>query len=206
MPGFEVDFLPVGEGERSGDGITVRYGEPGAFTILVVDGGSQACGDEMVTHLRRHYDNPGRIDHIVLTHADDDHSSGLRTVIDSFHVGAVWMNRPWLYAAELVSSFRDARWTPQGLYQRLRQDFPILAEIEDKCVARRIPIYEALQGTQVGAFRILAPSRQRYLQLVPQFSRTPAPAQAALPGLLGLGRALAAAKAAASVDSGVMEL
>jgi hypothetical protein len=46
MPGFEVDFLPVGEGERSGDGITVRYGEPGAFkwsrtcaaTTTILDG------------------------------------------------------------------------------------------------------------------------------------------------------------------------
>jgi hypothetical protein len=60
------------------------------------------------------------------------------------------------------------------LTKRLRDDFPILAEIEDMAEDRGIEICEAFQGTQVGAFTILAPSRQRYLELIPQLSRTPA--------------------------------
>jgi hypothetical protein len=71
-----------------------------------------------------------------------------------FHnVGAVYMNRPWLYAGEIVRLFRNERWTVEGLRRRLREDFPILSEIEDICEARRIPIYEALTASSPGRYR-----------------------------------------------------
>lgn len=39
--GYEIDFLAVGDGERSGDAIAVRYGSPGAYRVMVVDGGTK---------------------------------------------------------------------------------------------------------------------------------------------------------------------
>ena len=36
--GYEVDFLPVGNGDKSGDAIVLRYGEPGSYKVMVVDG------------------------------------------------------------------------------------------------------------------------------------------------------------------------
>jgi hypothetical protein len=44
MVSYEVDFLAVGEGERSGDAIALRYGIDGDYTIHVVDGGDEAAG------------------------------------------------------------------------------------------------------------------------------------------------------------------
>lgn len=35
--GYEVDFLPVGNGDKSGDAIVLRYGEPGSYKVMVVD-------------------------------------------------------------------------------------------------------------------------------------------------------------------------
>ena len=175
--GFEIDFLPVGAGERSGDAIAVRYGLPGAYTIHVVDGGDLAAGERMVEHIRTHFDNPTFVDTVMCTHGDDDHSSGLRKVIEAFNIGGIWMNRPWLYVHELVDSFHDGRMTPNSLDRHLRESFGILNEIETMATERRIPIYEVFQGTTVGAFTILAPSRNRYLDLVPRFSKTPEPAQ-----------------------------
>ena len=184
--GYEIDFLPVGDGERSGDAIAIRYGTPGRYLIHVVDGGDLAAGQRIVKHIRTHYGDPRCIDAVVCTHGDDDHSSGLRTVIEAFTVGAIWMNRPWLYARELVNFFHDGRMTADSLERRLREAFPILTEIEQMASERRIPIYEAFQGTRVGLFTILAPSRLRYLQLVPQFSRTPDPARH-VAGSVGIG-------------------
>jgi len=178
---YEIDLLPVGEGERSGDAIALRYGENGKFTTHVIDGGDTAAGEAAVAHIKQYYGNPSQIDHVVVTHGDDDHSSGVRRVIEAFEIGAIYMNRPWLYAAEVGHLFKDERWTVEGLTKRLRSDFPILADIEDMAKARGIPIYEAFQGTRVGTFTILSPSRSRYLQLIPQFSRTPAPKLAAQP-------------------------
>lgn len=53
--GFEIDFLPVGEGERSGDAIAFRYGLPGSYRVMVVDGGTKASGEKLVEHIRLHY-------------------------------------------------------------------------------------------------------------------------------------------------------
>lgn len=185
--GYEIDFLPVGDGERSGDAIALRYGADGVYTIHVVDGGTAKAGEELVAHIRKYYDNPRRIDHVVLTHGDDDHSSGLRNVIEAFEIGQIWMNRPWLYAANVLGEFKDGRWTVAGLEKRLRDDFPILVEIEDLAIAKGTPINPVFQGDTIGAFVVAAPSFERYLSLIPQFERTPA---ASAPAMRGLGIAI----------------
>jgi beta-lactamase superfamily II metal-dependent hydrolase len=176
--GYEIDFIPVGDGERSGDAIALRYGTSGSYTIHVIDGGDQDAGDLLIEHIKQYYGNPSLIDHVILTHADDDHSSGLRKVIEEFDIGTIWMNRSWLYAAEVINGFKDPRWTVPGLEKRLREDFPILTEIEDLASQKEIPIREAFQGARVGEFTILSPSCSRYLELIPQFSRTPEAAEA----------------------------
>lgn len=169
----EIDFLPVGDGERSGDAIALRYTDGHAYRIHVIDGGDQAAGRRMVQHIRDWYGAPSYIHAVICTHGDDDHSSGLREVINSFKVGGIWMNRPWLYADLIIDSFKDGRMTVASLERHLREEYPILEEIEGIATKREIPIHEAFQGAPVGAFEILAPTRSRYLNLIPEFSRTP---------------------------------
>ena len=182
--GYEVDFLPVGNGEKSGDAIALRYGKNNEYVVHVIDGGTRESGANLVTHIQTHYGNPTFIDHLVCTHSDGDHASGLRDVLENYQVGAVWMNRPWLYAEELVDSFKDGRWTVDGLRKRLRELFPVLVEIEELAASKETPVYEAFQGHAIGAFKVLAPSRTRYLELIPQFDRTPSAKSEGLGGLL----------------------
>lgn len=178
---IEIDFLPVGEGEKSGDAIAIRYGDENEFFVHVVDGGTQESGQALVDHINQYYDNPTCVDNLVCTHGDDDHSSGLRTVIENFSIGRIWMNRPWLYASELTQSFKG-NWSVEGLRKSLRGSFPVLAEIEDMANDRGIIIEEAFQGKQIGPFIIASPSRQFYLSLIPHFSRTPEPVEEAKEG------------------------
>ena len=197
---IEIDFLPVGEGEKSGDAIAIRYGDDDALFVHVVDGGTQESGQALVDHINEYYNSPSRIDDIVCTHGDDDHSSGLRTVIENFDVNRIWMNRPWLYASELTGSFKG-NWTAEGLRKNLREAHPILTEIEDMADERGIIIEEAFQGSQIGPFIIASPSREFYLSLVPNFSRTPEPVEQAKEGfrfLKFLGEAKKSALYAAS--------
>lgn len=192
---FEIDFLSVGE-SKSGDAITLRYKRDGGTRVHVVDGGFQEDGPNVMAHLRRYYGG-NSVHHVVLTHPDGDHSGGLRTVLEECEVppgGGLWMLRPWLYAAELLSHF--ARFTSvDGLKEALRKAYPNIAELEEIAQRRGIPIYEPFQDAMIGEFTVLAPSKTRYLQLIVDSDKTPEPAvPAASMGLLG-----AIQKAAAKV-------
>ena len=168
---YEIDFLPVGD--SNGDAICVRYGDAiNGYRIHVIDGGYTDTGQTIIDHIAQYYDNPSFIDNVVLSHADNDHVSGLLAVVRHFNVGALWMNRPWLYAREIVDAFHG-NYSVEGLQKDIRAAYPLLAELEEIAIQKGIPIYEAFTGVQIGAFTVLAPSRERYLNLIPMFSRTP---------------------------------
>lgn len=176
--GYEIEFLPVGEGEKNGDAIVTRWGEPGSRSIMVVDGGTIDSGKAVVDHIKTYYGNPPLIDVVVCTHPDDDHSSGLREVIKSFDVGAIVIHRPWLYAEQLVSRFKG-NWTVDGLRKHLRECFPIIAEVSDYAEENGIELYAPFQGMKIYDYwTVASPSLDMYLDLVPHFSKTP---EAALP-------------------------
>lgn len=67
----EIDFLAV-ETAKSGDAITVRYSVNGTTVVHVIDGGFLDTGDKVVEHLKTHYQTT-YVDHVVLTHTDQDH-------------------------------------------------------------------------------------------------------------------------------------
>jgi beta-lactamase superfamily II metal-dependent hydrolase len=168
---IEVDFLAV-ETAKSGDAITIRYTQNGLTYIHVVDGGFSEMGPKIEQHLREYYTTQKYIDHVLLTHPDSDHANGLRYVLENCDVRALWMNRPWLYAQDLLPRF--ARFTSvENLRTRLRECYPTVVELESIADRRGIPIFEVFQGSMIGAFRVMAPSRSRFLDLVVDSERTP---------------------------------
>jgi beta-lactamase superfamily II metal-dependent hydrolase len=87
---FEIDFLPVGDGARSGDAIAMRFTRPDTNQVahVVIDGGFEDDGDALVAHIRRYY-KVEDIDLVILTHPDGDHIGGLGTVIRELNVKAL---------------------------------------------------------------------------------------------------------------------
>src|SRR5882672_9679185 len=82
------------------------------------------------------------------------------------------MMRPWLYADILLPHF--ARYSSaQKLSDRLREEYPYIDTLETIALNKRIPIREPLQGASIGPFKVLAPSRARYFQLVIESDKTP---------------------------------
>jgi beta-lactamase superfamily II metal-dependent hydrolase len=178
---FEIDFLAV-EAKKSGDAIPLRYQQNGVTSIHVVDGGFTDTGESVVAHIRKHYNNPTRIDRVVVTHPDRDHACGLQAVLEGFQVGELWMLRPWNYAAELLPRFE--RYTSVGgLSKRLRECYPYVSTLEEIANRRGIPIYEPFQGSTIGAFTVLAPTRARYLDLIVSSEKTPESVEEANKGL-----------------------
>lgn len=168
---FEIDFLAV-ETKKSGDAIPIRYQENGKQGIHVVDGGFADTGTAIIDHIRKYYGNPRTIDRVIVTHPDRDHASGLQSVLEAFDVRELWMVRPWLYSAELVPQFQNYT-SPEALARRLKACYPFIAALEEIAHRRRIPIYEPFQGARIGESTVLAPSRERYLQLVVDSEKTP---------------------------------
>ena len=171
--GFELDFLPVGTGAKSGDAIAMRIGIPDVVAdLVVIDGGSLESGRALVDHIRDRYGNPTYIANVVCTHPDDDHTSGLREVVDAFAIGTLWIHQPWLHAAELVPAFRY-NWSEAGLEKHLKECFSIPFELCEAAAAKGAQLAEPFQGSTIGGLSVLAPSYSRYLELVPQMNRTP---------------------------------
>lgn len=167
---FEVDFLPVGD--SYGDALVIRYGEDnGGYYLHVIDGGCTDTTDTIIKHINTYY--PGYyINHMVVTHADNDHVCGLIGVLKQFDVKHLWMNRPWLYANEILQHFHG-NFTMQGLIDDMKERHPYLVELEALATAKGTQIHEVFQGTAIGSFTVLAPSRQRYIDLIPDFDKTP---------------------------------
>lgn len=167
---FEIDFLPVGD--TYGDAIVIRYGDDeNGYFLHVVDGGRVETGQTMIDHINTYY--PGYfINHMVLSHADNDHACGLIDVLKQFDVKHLWMNRPWLYANETLQHFHGS-FTLQGLINDMKERHPYLVELESLAKEKGTLIHEVFQGAQIGQFTVIAPSRERYIELIPDFEKTP---------------------------------
>jgi len=168
--GYEIDFLQVGK--SNGDAILLRYGDAQTgFTVHLIDGAYTDTAERIVTHIDTFYAGAA-IDHMVLSHADDDHATGLIEVLKKRVVRNLWMNRPWQFAKEVVDNFHP-NYTVEGLAKKMREMHPYLVELETIATQRNIPIHDAFQGDQIGAFTVLSPARDWYISLIPQLDKTP---------------------------------
>ena len=173
--GVEIDILAVGDGARSGDAIAIRYGTAlFGYRVMIIDGGTKESGERLVRHVQTVY-GTNRVDDVLNTHPDGDHSSGLRVVVDNLETGRLWMHRPWNYAENIRHLFHDGRITDNSLEQRYREALQSAHELEAAALARQIPISEPYQGVQVGPFTVLSPDSNWYLnEPVPNFRGAPA--------------------------------
>ncbi|HDS0962072.1 hypothetical protein PshuTeo2_21000 [Pseudomonas hunanensis] len=173
LSSFEVEFIPVGEGERSGDAILARWTEGDVHRVMVYDGGTKASGQRLVDHIKSHYKTT-RVDYVVNSHPDNDHASGLSVVLEQLSVGEVWMHRPWDHSQIIRDYFHDGRITDESLKVRLQEKMAAAYKIETLAVEKGIPIKEPFQGMNIGPFKILSPEKDWYLhELVADFAKSP---------------------------------
>ncbi len=90
---YDIDFLPVGDGGRSGDAIALRFTRPdtGGLAHVIVDAGFQDDGDALVEHVNYYY-GTSSIDLAILTHPDGDHIGGMGEVIRGLAVKELWLH------------------------------------------------------------------------------------------------------------------
>lgn len=176
--GYEIDFLPVGNGDRSGDAIAIRYDIQGGYKIMVVDGGTKESGKKLVEHIKKYY-STDYVDYVLNTHPDQDHASGLTEVLENLKVGELWIHRPWLYVDKIVecvdnSGTRDKRTTIQSIKDRFQLEYYKYAkELENIAKEKGIKINEPYENCMIGEFRVLSPNKEWYLyDLIPNSDKT----------------------------------
>jgi beta-lactamase superfamily II metal-dependent hydrolase len=176
----EIEFMPVGDGSRAGDAIVVRYGDVNAYELMIVDGGTIDSGKLLVEHVQEQFGQNAVISHVVVTHADADHASGIREVLEGLPVRNLWIHMPWASAQASRPYFSDKRWTDDGLTNALIKEYDLITDIVTTASAKQVTINFPFAGSRIGPFTVLSPTQQMYELLLPQFDRTPDPDQAAL--------------------------
>ena len=174
---YEIEFLPVGNGEKSGDCILFHYFEDGIEKIIAYDGGTRKSGEAMVAHIKKYYGTQ-KIDYLINSHPDGDHVSGLIYVLENMDVGEVWIHQPWKYSDEILDLFHDGRMTANSLSERMKEKLRMAHCVYELAEEKSIPIYEPYAGAQIGPFTVLSPDKEWYINtLVPDFSKTPTKAK-----------------------------
>ena len=174
--GYEVDYLPVGEGEKSGDAIAMRWGylegRRSDQCVIVIDGGTKESGQALVEHVDYYY-GTDRVDLVICTHCDADHASGLAVVLEQLRVGALLMHEPWLHAEEIHELVADGRVTKESLRGRIEGGLEAAHELWEVAERRGVCVVELFSGlkaTILGqTIRILGPSEEYYKEQLSMF-------------------------------------
>src|SRR4051812_41603130 len=173
---FELDFLPVGNGEKSGDAICMRIWNEHSQRVFVIDGGTKDSGEALVKHIKEYYVTE-KVDAVFLTHPDADHASGLTEVLENLTVDNLVMHEPWNLAGEIKSHFEHKSITNLGIQKKIKEGLQFAHDLKKIATNKNITITEPYAGVTGydGMVHILGPSAEYYKNLIPQFRCTPEP-------------------------------
>lgn len=148
---YEFDFLPVGDGEHSGDAIALRYTHPdtGQPVTGVIDAGFADDGDALVAHFHDYY-HTNRADYVLFTHPDSDHINGAGVVMRELDVGTLLIHRPAIHGHPGNSGSRPSE------------------ELVELAVAQGSQIVEPFAGVQGfgGSLLIAGPARGYFEEML----------------------------------------
>jgi beta-lactamase superfamily II metal-dependent hydrolase len=175
--GYEIDFLPVGDGSKSGDAIALRYGnlhsgDPNQQMVIIIDGGYTDDGEALVEFVKRRY-GTDYVDVVVSTHPDQDHVTGLEVVLENLRVGQLWMHQPWKHS-QVLSLSRSLGFQSSQMSEKTIKSLQEASDLELVAVRRGVPIIEPFTGlsTPDKGFFIAGPDQSYYEELTTQLPDT----------------------------------
>jgi beta-lactamase superfamily II metal-dependent hydrolase len=175
--GYEVDYIAVGDGERSGDAICFRYGNligpREQQTIVSIDGGTLESGEDLAAHIQKYY-GTDTVDIAILSHADTDHASGMRIVLEKLKVRQLVMHLPWNHSAAVKALLDDKSITVNAIRRKVIGNLSAAREIEQIALTKKIPVVEPFAGaTNNTGLTILGPTKEFYQQMLAGFECVP---------------------------------
>lgn len=175
---YEIDYIPVGQGERAGDALAIRYGNLSIGAprdeqvVIVIDGGTKESGEKLVKRIQEDY-GTNKVDYVFSTHLDSDHLSGLTVILEKLEVRTLYMHIPWEHLDETNPLF-VGDFTNSELEQELKNSLDLVHEVETLAIEKGVSIEEPFAGTVVNAnVIVLGPTKEYYELLLTQFRETP---------------------------------
>jgi len=170
--GYEIDFLPVGDGEKGGDAIVLRigdlHGKRENQNVIVIDGGTKESGKQIIEHIKKYY-NTDVVDTVICSHLHSDHASGLTEVLENLKVNKLLMHLPWEHSDDIKNMFTDGRLTAKGLNEKMEKSLTSIKNLEELAQEKNIPIIEPFAGLSIhedGTLTVIGPSEDYYKELL----------------------------------------
>lgn len=172
---YEIDYIPVGTGEKGGDAIALRYGDFSNLAtqyVVIIDGGTKDSGKKLVEHVKTFYGTT-YVDLVVATHLHTDHISGLTEVLENLTVGKIAVHAPWDHT-QAIKKMTTTTSTLGLLQTRIEKSLTGLSTLIDLAETKNVPIIQPFQGeTILDGLYVLGPSKAYYQQLLANFGVTP---------------------------------
>jgi len=150
---YEVEMLPVGDGDRSGDALALRFTHPftGNYARVIIDAGFDDDGDALVEHVKHYYETD-TVELALLSHPDGDHIGGMGKVVRGLNVRRLGVYR---LSAHGGSSLRAS---------------PAVEDLIATAQGQGTEVFEPFAGQQFfgGALTVLSPTEAWYEELVAQ--------------------------------------
>ena len=111
----------------------------------MIDGGFKESAEKLISHINSYY-GTNKVDVVVSTHPDMDHTSGLCLVLEKMDVSNLVMHRPWQHASDIKRDFETGKVTISGVKKDLEESLGYASDLEDIAIKKKIPIYEPFTG------------------------------------------------------------
>lgn len=172
---YEIDYIPVGTGEKGGDAIAFRYGDfsdPTKQNIVILDGGTKDSGKLLIDHVKRYY-GTDYVDLVIASHLHNDHISGLTEVLENLRVGKLAIHCPWDYSSQ-IKRMTNTSSSLQRLETKLEKSLGSLSSLVDMAESKGIEIVQPFQGEEIlTGLYVLGPAEDYYHELLANFGVTP---------------------------------
>lgn len=180
--GYEFDFFQVGEASKPGDATCFRFGDllnNGSQTVCVIDAGTRVTGTKMAEHIINFY-RTSTVDFAFATHPHDDHIQGLFSLIENCTVRNLVMHLPWEHNTELHRVLDDGRRTADSVRSALQRSLTALYDLHELALSYDVNVYDyfnpMLPYIIPSEVKILGPSKEYYISLLPEFLSAPSSA------------------------------
>lgn len=150
--------------------LVIQYQKGGNKNVYLIDGGKKSDADTITERIK----GLGftHIDYVINTHPHDDHAGGLVDIVKntSLTFGEVWMHQSWTHIDTTAICDLLGRNSALKVLDKFERSLATQIDLANACNSRGIPVFEPFAGDTIGAFKVIGPTNDFYLNCLARFN------------------------------------